>query len=254
MRGQGPSAVMTAALNKMRDDGVVEELSKTGTAGATRRARAAFGEFVRRTGDDWGRMARELYRRWQLPAAVQPEDVLAELLAAVWRVLPGWDPNQRPLAEYVCWNAYALARKWLHRQRDAYRRDGKNHSRHPIAESSLVPCDARGGTDRRRSVLDQEQSVWLQEGLSPEERIDGRRLGREVAELLPPDEAEAFMLLVEETAQARPKSPEYRAARKLTGACRLRNNLVSDRKARGFVGQAQKRAVAVAEQIRDQAA
>lgn len=250
MRGRGPSAAMVAALGKMHADGVLEELK---VARGSARARRAFDEFVRKTGDDWGRMARELYRRWHLPAAVQPEDVLAELLAAAWKVLPLWDPRGRPLADYVCWNAYAQARKWLNHQRDAYRRDGKNQSRHPISESCLPVADLRDGTDRRRSVLDQEESAWMQPGLSPEDRIDGRRLGREVAEQLPPDEAEAFMLLVEETARSGPRSPEYRAARKLSGAARLRNGLGSDRKVRGFVGQAQRRAVGIAEKIEDAA-
>lgn len=255
MRGRGPSAAMVAALDRMREIGAVDELRKLGTAGATRNARAAFDEFVRRTGDDWGRMARDLYRRWQLPAAVQPEDVLAELLTAAWRVLPAWDPDLRPLADYVCWNAYAATRKWINAQRDAYRRDGKNQSRHPIAESHLPgTADGRDATDRRRSVLDQERSAWAGEVLSPEERIDGRRVGRQVAETLPPDEAEAFLLLVEETARPGPRSPEYRAARKLTGAARLRNGLGSDRKARGFVGRVQKRAVEVAQEIQAEAA
>lgn len=249
MRGRGPSAVMVAALEKLRSSGAVDELRRVGTAGATQMARAAFNEFVRRTGDDWGRMARELYRRWQVPAAVQPEDVLAELLTAVWSVLPEWDPDQRPLADYVCWNAYARARKWINKQRDAYRRDGKNQSRHPIAECNLPPANSRDGTDRRRSVIDQEESVWLQESLSPEERVDGRRLGRELLGELPPDEAEAFLLLVEETARPGPKSPEYRAARKLSGATRLRNGLGSERRARGFVGRAQRGAVRIAQKI-----
>lgn len=256
MRGQGPSAVMAAALAKLLELGVVDELRNLGTSGATKRSRAAFDEFIRRTGDDWSRMARELYRRWQLPAAVQPEDVLAELLTAAWRVLPQWNPEGRPLADFVCWNAYAQARKWINAQRDAYRRDGKNQSRHPIAASHLpsTVADTRDATDRRRSVMDQEQSVWLQPAASPEERIDGVRLGKGIAETLPPDEAEAFLLLVGELGSPRSRSPEYRAARKLSGEVRLRNGLGSDRVARGFVGRVQRRAVEIAEQFETSAA
>lgn len=254
MRGQGPSAIMVAALERMRALGAVDELRELGTEGATRRTRAAFDEFVRKTGDDWGRMARELYRRWQVPAAVQPEDVLAELLAAAWQVLPRWDPTRRPLAEYVCWNAYARARKWINQQRDAYRRDGHSQSRHPISESSLPAADSRNGTDRRRSVLDQEGSVWLQAGVGPEDRLDGKQIARRIAETLPPDEAEAFLLLVEEVAHPRPRSPEYRAARKLSGAARLRQNLSSDKRAMAYVGRVERHAADVAEKINEAAA
>lgn len=242
---------MVAALEVLRASGVVEELARCGTAGASVRARAAFAEFVRRTGDDWGRIARDLHRRWQVPAAVQPEDVLAELLMAAWRVIPHWNPGGRALADYVCWNACARARKWINQQRDAYRRDGKNQSRHPIAESNLPLslADLRDGTDRRRSVYDQEESAWVQEAVSMDERIDGRRLGREVAARLPPDEAEAFMLLVEEYSRPRARSPEYRAARKLSGAARLRNGIVTSTGARGFVARAARDAAEIATEI-----
>ena len=249
-RGRGPSAAMVAALDRLVQLGVVDELRAVGTAGASKRARSAFNEFVCRTGDDWGRMARELFRRWQVPAAVQAEDVLAELLTAAWRVIPHWDPGKRPLADYVCWNAYALARKWINRQRDAYRRDGKSQSRHPIAECNLPSTSrVRDGTDKRRSVIDQEESAWLQEQPTPEERVDGRRAGIVVAARLPPDQAEAFLLLVEEVAAGGVRSPEYRAAQRLSGATRLRNGISSPRRARGFVGRAQRMAVEAAEEI-----
>lgn len=251
MRGQGASAAIVAALEMLKKEGAIDELRERGTSGASHRTRRAFDEFVRRTSADWDRMSRELFRRWQLPAAVQVEDVYAELLAAVWKVLPQWDPAGRPLADYLCWNAYAMARKWIHGQRDAYRRDGSSPGRFPIADASLAGSGAEDGTDRRRSVIDQEESVWYQPEVSAEARIDGQRMGASIAASLPPDEAEAFLLLLGEVATKGrgQRSPEYRAARKLSGEARLRNGITSDRRARGFVGRAQDNAVKLAAEI-----
>jgi len=98
----------------------------------------SFAEFVRRTRSQWRSMAMGLMRRWKCPADVELEDVVQEMLLAVFAVLPDYDPTRgKTLKQYVQWNANNRAKKWMHRQRGALRRDDRAKSRHPIAMSRL---------------------------------------------------------------------------------------------------------------------
>jgi DNA-directed RNA polymerase specialized sigma24 family protein len=102
-----------------------------------------FSRFYSATLRDWDRMAAKLFGRWRLPCGVTEEDVRQEMLLAAWRSTmspppKGWDPNRGiPLATYVVWTAHACAKKWIHTQRKAKRRDDSAPSRHAVAVSGM---------------------------------------------------------------------------------------------------------------------
>jgi RNA polymerase sigma factor (sigma-70 family) len=100
----------------------------------------SFDEFVIRTKSQWRAIAMRLMQRWKCPSDVEVEDVIQEMLMGVHVVLPDYDPSRgKTLAQYAVWNAINRAKKWMHRQRGALRRDDKSISRHPIAMSRLSP-------------------------------------------------------------------------------------------------------------------
>jgi RNA polymerase sigma factor (sigma-70 family) len=61
-----------------------------------------FDTFVRRTKSKWHAIAKEFYRSWILPAWVAFDDVLQELLLAVWTAINDYDPSRSGPA-YFAW-------------------------------------------------------------------------------------------------------------------------------------------------------
>jgi hypothetical protein len=110
-----------------------------------------FADFLVETKGDWRRMAAKLFGRWRLPCGVTEDDVEQEMLLAAWRSAMnppgkngGWDPSRGvPLVTHVLWSAHAAAKKWIHTQRKAKRRDDRAPSRHPLSVSSMS-IDAEG--------------------------------------------------------------------------------------------------------------
>lgn len=101
-----------------------------------------FSGFARATRLEWYRLAAYLMRRWQAPAAVDLDDLVQELLTAAWTFAPKWKANRGiDIQRYVTWNATDKAKKWLHRQREAHKREDKARSRHPLCMSGLVGDD-----------------------------------------------------------------------------------------------------------------
>lgn len=103
---------------------------------AVRCGRVSFALFERRTRPIWRNMAESLLRRWKGPIAVSVDDVVQELLLGVWIFVAHWEPHRRDsqghpitLERFVVFNSMDKAKKWLHQQRNAYRRDDKSPSR-----------------------------------------------------------------------------------------------------------------------------
>lgn len=103
---------------------------------ALRCGRISFDLFERRTRPLWTALAENLLRRWRGPVAVSVDDMRQELLLGAWIFVAHWDPKQlgsdgHPIAisRYVTFNACDKAKKWLHQQRNAYRRDDKSPAR-----------------------------------------------------------------------------------------------------------------------------
>lgn len=101
------------------------------------RGEISFDTMARLTHKTWVALATQLLGRWKCSAAVSVEDVQQQLLLAVWRCIPKWNPSKAELHRYVIYNAYDKAKKWVHKQRNAYRRDDKSPARVPVALASL---------------------------------------------------------------------------------------------------------------------
>lgn len=109
--------------------------------GALQRHEISFDQFVRRTRPHWRRLAARLYSRWRakLPDGVMLEDIEQELLYHAWLCVDHWEPARgRSIEDYVVFNACAKAVRWIHIQRNAYRRSEKEPSRFPAAASAAL--------------------------------------------------------------------------------------------------------------------
>jgi hypothetical protein len=112
---------------------------------------ADYAEFARRTREVWRRFARYLERRWRLPLGIDTEDVEQELLVAGWVAVNNWDPARGvEIDRYVRFNAIDKAKKWIHKQRDSYRRDGSAPSRAPTVFSAFERPDDEAGSAQDR--------------------------------------------------------------------------------------------------------
>lgn len=105
-----------------------------------RRASRVFTAFALRTTDEWQRTARWLLQRWQhVPRAVEQDDVVQQLLWGAYDALLEWSSEGgMPLRGYVRWVAISRAKRWIHQQRNAKRRDGKAPGRYEISAADLA--------------------------------------------------------------------------------------------------------------------
>jgi len=103
-----------------------------------RKGRRTFDQFAASTHADWTRLAKYVLARWSVPSAVEVADVQQEMLLAAWRAVSDWDDTRGvSLHGHVLWNAVTSAKKWLHKQRNAHRRDDHAMSRHDICIGSV---------------------------------------------------------------------------------------------------------------------
>lgn len=94
--------------------------------------------FFRRTRSVWLAMANALLRRWRCPTSINVEDVCQELMLNAWIFAGHWDPKRSvTISRYVIYNCTDKAKKWMHQQRNAYRRDDKAAPRFERPVSSL---------------------------------------------------------------------------------------------------------------------
>lgn len=158
--------------------------------------RISFNEFARRPGAKkaFEAFARSIARRWTPPPGVDIDDLTQEMLIALWRKLPEYDPERSKLSKFGRWNAFDKAKKWNQQQRNTLRRSDKNRARVPYAFSSLSIGDDQG-EERSGGAL--ETFIHANLARDPEyevlveaEEVEVTRkeaLGRVVAELEPRD-------------------------------------------------------------------
>lgn len=136
---------------KARREGKRRESSELAGIDWTRQEIIDFGEFVAKTEQIWVRFARYLCRRWRTPLGVDQVDVQQELLFAGWNAVLCWDPGRGvTIDRYVRFQAIDKAKKWLHKQRDSYRRDGSAPSRAPTVFSAFERQDDEPGSAQDR--------------------------------------------------------------------------------------------------------
>jgi len=149
-----------------------------------------FVGFYRLAHPDLERIAKYLLRRWDVPEAVEVEDVVQELASAAWWAMQRWDPTLATLHEYVMFNMTDKAKKELHKQRNAYRRDGSAPGRYEIPESRLRRRASDDGIEHRCSIIDRLSVEPDDEARDAREQ--GKRLYEQVMGELPSVDAELF--------------------------------------------------------------
>lgn len=123
-----------------------------------------FDEFYRKTLPQFTLLANHLLNRWTCPRGVEAGDVVQEMYMTVHKILPKYDPSKGvALERYIIWNSCASAVRWIHTQRNAYRRDDKAPSRFPISESeffkSKVTDDGCEGLEKFLGAKPPEQEI-----------------------------------------------------------------------------------------------
>lgn len=196
---------------------------------ALRDGRVSFDAFFAQTVPEWRRLAKYLLARWPVPDAVDVEDVVQELAVAAWQFVGRYDPERgTPLQRYVVYNAVDKAKKWMHQQRAAYRRDDRSPSRHALNATSL----------------DETRDPWLEQHAIVEysELFDCRLELVEFLARLDPETCFVITLFAEEGFS------EDSAVRRLAGDARycIVNRLATDDAVRRHVRGIIKRAVEAA--------
>lgn len=102
----------------------------------------AYSEFFKLTAKDFKKMAAKLFRRWPLPEAVEPQDVIQDLHTEIARIMANYDPMRATVAAYLVWNAFARAKKDTNRQRGKVK--DKEASIHALVISGLLQPNDNG--------------------------------------------------------------------------------------------------------------
>lgn len=139
----------------------------------------SYADFERATAEVWRRFARYLCRRWKPPLGVNEVDVEQELKIAGWQAIERWDPSRGVrIDRFVRFQAIDKAKKWLHKQRDSYRRDGSAPSRAPTVFSAFERADDDPGSA-------QDKMAWVPPE-DVEESIRLRDMRRELSQAFEP--------------------------------------------------------------------
>ena len=135
-----------------------------------RSGRLSFEEFERRTRPIWTNIAQHLLRRWRAPLAVSVDDVRQELILHAWIFVGHWRKELNVnIVRYVQFNAIDKAKKWLHQQRNAYRRDDRSPGRieRPVSSLNLSEYAEEHLLDEQAHEPGQENAlVYRQEMLA----------------------------------------------------------------------------------------
>ncbi len=105
---------------------------------ALRDERIDFGEFSRRTADDFRAIAHMVAKDWgTLPPAVEVQDLQQEMLLAVYTGVQDFKTGRGDMRRFIVWRACSAARKMLHRQAQSKNRDGVSATevQHPVQEA-----------------------------------------------------------------------------------------------------------------------
>lgn len=121
-----------------------------------REGRVSLQEFFVVATPDLRRMADTMFRRWVIPPSVSAEDVFQEMCVSICaeRRDLDWIPETRTkkgrlidIVTHVLYHAHVAAKRWIHDQRKAKRRSGKNPSRFPICMAVLSERNAKADDD-----------------------------------------------------------------------------------------------------------
>lgn len=92
----------------------------------------SFDQMVKDSKHEWSYLARFIFRRWDVPASFDENDLVQEMLMSVWDRLQSYQDGKASLERYVIWNAIKRAERHVHNQRASLRRNGKAKTRTAI--------------------------------------------------------------------------------------------------------------------------
>lgn len=177
---------------------------------ALRAGEIDFGEFERRTRDDWRRLARHMRGRWRVPPSLDSEDVRQVMLLAAWHAAQQWDPTRGvAIHRHVVWRALDKAQKEIHRARGALRWDGKAPSRSALVVSPVT----EDGEPRDRRAAEPGQDAASELLLWARRNPADARLADLLAECCGDVDAAARLLLSDYRLRLATGIENYRAAR-----------------------------------------
>lgn len=112
-----------------------------------RRGELTADEFLRATSTDFERMAVKLMRGWDLPSAVDEQDVAQELRQLCLKAVEKWDATRGvDLARYAIFHASDRTKRWMTKQRGASRAgSGPQPSRYPLLLIDACEREEREG-------------------------------------------------------------------------------------------------------------
>lgn len=111
----------------------------------------AYTKFVRETEREFEKMAAKIYRRWPLPEAVEPQDVVQDLHVEIVRIMKSYKPEKATVAAFLIWNAFARAKKECNRQRGKVK--DRDPSIHALVVSGLLST-GESGPERFEDCID----------------------------------------------------------------------------------------------------
>jgi hypothetical protein len=111
----------------------------------------AYTKFVRETEREFEKMAAKIYRRWPLPEAVEPQDVVQDLHVEIVRIMRSYKPEKATVAAFLIWNAFARAKKECNRQRGKVK--DRDPSIHALVVSGLLST-GESGPERFEDCID----------------------------------------------------------------------------------------------------
>lgn len=179
---------------------------------ALRKGEVSLDRFFREAHADLRRMSDALYKRWPLPPGVSAEDLYQQMCLSIIdeRRDLEWEPGRTnkkgrliTLLTHVLYHAHVAAKRWLHGQRGAKRRSGKELGRFPICMSALGD-----GTDESYDEIEQVVDA------TQDEEHAARRVLLEVYDKLPLEQSVAWAVYVRE-------GDEEQAARRIDASSGL---------------------------------
>lgn len=155
----------------------------------------AYSEFVRDTAKEFEKMAIKIYRRWSLPEAVEPQDVIQDLHVEIIRIMRSYKPEKATVAAYLIWNAFARAKKECNRQRGKVK--DREPSLHALVISGLL-SEGDGGMERFDDCIDRLacESDSIELDRECEAMLDSKKMLRRVCRKLDPIDAKRVRRVV----------------------------------------------------------
>lgn len=195
IRGLKPGSAITRVVRDAADrlyDAFLRDPNPSKRHGKFDRA---YSEFVRDTAKEFEKMAIKIYRRWSLPEAVEPQDVIQDLHVEIIRIMRSYKPEKATVAAYLIWNAFARAKKECNRQRGKVK--DREPSLHALVISGLL-SEGDGGIERFEDCIDrlacESDSIELDHEC--EAMLDSKKMLRRVCRRLDPIDAKRVRRVV----------------------------------------------------------